>query len=286
MVRILWTVTLSTIRSNFERRPPHGSLSVNNKPGRGGARHLARLAGAEKVKIENIFLKSGFASQLSPQLSQQFVWLEQSTESQLFSVIGSFLRDKMTIVASFFLSRPFSCVSSTFPLTENFDESLFYPVTQHSPQPLARVSPSKQGGVYVVPPFLDVPHVLGGLDHEALSLRDGGVAGLVELVVHQPAGQGGAASPRLSSGASGARQAAVQGGAAASTGQLELEGRGRALRPVDDAVLRPRPAHHQHGVSLRQGRRGGGRRGRGGGRYWVGGRNRRLSRAGGRLVVD
>ena len=96
----------------------------------------------------------------------------------------------MTIVASFFLSRPFSCVSSTFPLTENFDESLFYPVAQQPPQPIPRVSPSEQSGVDVVPPFLDVPHILGRLYHQALRLREGSVAGQVELVVDsQPAGE-------------------------------------------------------------------------------------------------
>jgi len=115
-------------------------------------------------------------------------------------VVCSFFRDKITI-ASFSISRPFSCVRSTFPLTENFDKPLFYPVTQHPPQALARVSPSEQGGVDVVPPFLDVPHILGRLYDEALGLRDGSVAGLVQLVVDQPAGQGGPASHGLSSGA-------------------------------------------------------------------------------------
>lgn len=118
----------------------------------------------------------------------------------MFSVICIFLRNKT--IASIFLSRPFSSVSSTFPLTENFDKSLFYPVTQHPPQTLARVSPSEQRGVDVVPPFLDVPHILGRLYHQALRLREGSVAGQVELVVDsQPAGERGLAGERPSSGA-------------------------------------------------------------------------------------
>ena len=209
---------MRTITTNFERRPAHGSLSVNNKSGRGGARDLARLAGAEKVKIKNIFLKSWFSSQLSLELSQQSVWLEQSSESQLFSVICIFLRDKTTI-ASFFLSRPFSSVSSTFPLTENFDESLFYPVTQHPPQPLPRVSSSEQSGVDVIPPFLDVPHILGRFYHEALAFRDWGLAGLVQLVVDQPPGKGGPATQRGNSGAARPSAAVKRGVATTNTAQ-------------------------------------------------------------------
>ena len=188
-------------------------------------------------------------------------------------MICSFLRDKITIVvASFFISRPFSCVSSTFSLTENFDQPLFYPVTQHPPQTITRVSAPEQGGVDVVPPFLDVPHILGRLYHEAVGgLRERSVtAGPGQLVVHQPAGQGGA--PGLSSGAAGACQAAVKGGVAATGGELQLERRGRALRPVHDAVLRPRAAPHKHGVALGEGRRGRGGRGRRwrwSWRYWL-----------------
>ena len=244
---------MRTITTNFERRPAHGSLSVNNKSGRGGARDLARLAGAEKVKIKNIFLKSWFSSQLSLELSQQFVWSEHCTESQLFSVICIFLRDKTTI-ASIFLSRPFSRVGSTFPLTENFDKSLFNSVTQHPPQAIARVSPSEQGGVDVVPPFLDIPHVLRSLDYEALAFRDRSLAGLGQLVVDQPAGQGGPASQRLNSGAARS-SAAVQGGIAntdttadtVNTSEVrEVEVERRTIQTIHDAVLRPRTAPHQH----------------------------------------
>jgi len=61
-------------------------------------------------------------------------------------------------------------VVSTFSRTEHLDQSLLYPVSEHSPQPVSRVSVSKKGGVDVIPTLLNISDILGTLYHQTVRL--------------------------------------------------------------------------------------------------------------------
>lgn len=118
--------------------------------------------------------------------------MEKLSQSKLFSIICLIVRYEA--VSSFLLFCPFPGVSSAFPLTDDLDQPLLYPVAQHPPQPLARVGGSQQGSVDVVPPLLDVPDVLPGLYDQTVPLGYGGVPGQVEFIIDvRPcsAGEGG-----------------------------------------------------------------------------------------------
>ena len=59
-------------------------------------------------------------------------------------------------------------VVSTFSRTENLDQSLLYPVSEHAPQSVTRVSVSEKGGVDVIPTLLNISDILGAFDNQAV----------------------------------------------------------------------------------------------------------------------